>query len=238
MLWGSWIAATGRWAAASRLQPGHNKATGGSGTVGTLAGLRNRRQKGLGHRYPPIQAERERPGAQPPGRTVRGSFMSFVCQAVPASRALGQPAVIALALCAGACAPGRSHVTTPPTTAALPPLPRVPVTAKPEQPVFSQTGPASWYRPKLQKRTASGEAFDPAIFTAAHRSLPFGTVVRVTCLKTGKMVMVRINDRGPFTHGRVLDISAAAAEVLGMKQDGEATVLIEEFVSDQTLTKS
>lgn len=164
--------------------------------------------------------------------------MSSISQAVPGGRALGHPAVIALALCASACAPSRGHVGAVPQTAALPSLPRVPVTAKAEKPVFSQTGPASWYRPKLQKRTASGEAFDPAIFTAAHRSLPFGTVIRVTCLKTGKMVMVRINDRGPFTHGRVLDISAAAAEVLGMKQDGEATVLIEEFVSDQIVTKS
>jgi rare lipoprotein A len=99
---------------------------------------------------------------------------------------------------------------------------------------FSQTGPASWYRPKLQKRTASGEAFDAKALTAAHRSLPFGTIIRVTCLKTGRMVVVRVNDRGPFSHGRVLDLATLAAEELGMKQDGEATVLIEVFASDQT----
>ena len=101
-------------------------------------------------------------------------------------------------------------------------------------PIFTQTGPASWYRPKLQRRTASGEAFDGKALTAAHRSLPFGTIIRVTCLKTGRMVVVRVNDRGPFSHGRVLDLSAVAAEELGMKQDGEAVVLIEEFASDQT----
>ena len=144
-------------------------------------------------------------------------------------------AVVVLALCLSACSPVRRAGIPAPTTATYPP----PATAPKqlplaEVPIFTQTGPASWYRPKLQRRTASGEAFDAKLLTAAHRTLPFGTVVRVTCLKTGLMVVVRINDRGPFTRGRVLDVSALAAEQLGMKQDGEATVLIEEFASDQT----
>jgi rare lipoprotein A len=140
---------------------------------------------------------------------------------------------VALALCLCACSPAR-RVSTP-ATASFPQPPAAPKQLPlAEAPIFTQTGPASWYRPKHQKRTASGEAFDAKLLTAAHRTLPFGTIIRVTCPKTGRMVVVRINDRGPFSHGRILDLSALAAEQLGMKQDGEATVLIEEFASDQT----
>ncbi len=77
-------------------------------------------------------------------------------------------------------------------------------------------GEASWYGPGFAgRRTASGDVFDPADLTAAHRSLPFGTRVRVTDLATGASVEVRINDRGPFAPGRVIDLSRAAAERLG-----------------------
>jgi rare lipoprotein A len=160
--------------------------------------------------------------------------MSLVSQAVPAGRALGHPAVVALALCTGGCAAARPpSLPALSASASLPALPSSSV-KRAEKPLFSQTGAASWYRPKLQRRTASGDAFDAGAFTAAHRTLPFGTVIRVTCLKTGKMVKVRVNDRGPFTRGRILDVSAAAAEVLDMTQDGESNVRIEEFASDQT----
>jgi rare lipoprotein A len=64
-------------------------------------------------------------------------------------------------------------------------------------------------------RTASGEAFSPEKLTAAHRSLPFGTMVRVTNLRNGRTVTVRINDRGPFTKGRIIDLTSAAARQLG-----------------------
>jgi rare lipoprotein A len=64
-------------------------------------------------------------------------------------------------------------------------------------------------------KTASGEAFSPTNLTAAHRSLPFGTLVRVTNLKNRQTVIVRINDRGPFTKGRIIDVSPAAADKLG-----------------------
>ena len=217
MVWGSWIAASRGLAVAQQGGRDHNKATSAPGTDPDLAGLT------IGRRIrPPVR------------RSLSGSFMSFVSQAVPGRRALGQPAVIALALCAGACAPARLHTNAAlPETASLPPPP-APVLKPEERPLFSQIGTASWYRPKLQKRTASGEAFNAKALTAAHRSLPFGTIVRVTCLKTGRTVKLRINDRGPFAYGRVLDVSAAAADVLGMKQDGASNVLIEEFASDQT----
>lgn len=82
-------------------------------------------------------------------------------------------------------------------------------------------GLASWYGERFQGRpTASGEAFDMYGHTAAHKTLPFGTVVRVRDVETRKTVVVRINDRGPFVAGRVIDLSYAAARDLGMIQDG------------------
>lgn len=82
-------------------------------------------------------------------------------------------------------------------------------------------GLASWYGERYQGRpTASGEPFDPYGFTAAHKTLPFGTRVRVRDVETRKTVVVRINDRGPFVRGRVIDLSYAAARDLGMLRDG------------------
>jgi rare lipoprotein A len=86
-------------------------------------------------------------------------------------------------------------------------------------------GSASYYASKFEGRpTASGERYRAGALTAAHRSLPFGSVVRVTNPMTGKSVTVRINDRGPFTAGRVIDVSRAAAEELGLIARGHAPV--------------
>jgi rare lipoprotein A len=86
-------------------------------------------------------------------------------------------------------------------------------------------GPASYYGKGLDGRpTASGERFDKSALTAAHRSLPFGSCVRVEELKSGRSVEVRINDRGPFTGGRIIDLSEAAARVLGILEVGVARV--------------
>ena len=84
------------------------------------------------------------------------------------------------------------------------------------------TGWASYY--KSGKTTANGERFKPMGMTAAHRTLPFGTKVVVTNLKTGKSVVVRINDRGPFIKGRVIDLSLGAAKVVGLLRSGVAKV--------------
>ena len=87
------------------------------------------------------------------------------------------------------------------------------------------SGVASYYGMKFNGRpTASGEPFDMTAMTAAHRTLPFGSKVRVTNARTGKSVVVRINDRGPFHGGRVLDVSRAAAKELGLIGRGKATV--------------
>ena len=86
-------------------------------------------------------------------------------------------------------------------------------------------GLASFY--KSGKHTATGEVFDPDGLTAAHRTLPFGTRVRVTRVDTGDSVIVRINDRGPFKPGRVIDLSRGAAEDLKMTDKGLAAVKLE-----------
>lgn len=90
-----------------------------------------------------------------------------------------------------------------------------------------QKGMASWYGREEQGRlTASGETFDRHKLTAAHRHLPFNTVVRVTNRLNGRSVQVRINDRGPYRGSRVLDLSEAAADSLDMKKTGVAPVEI------------
>jgi rare lipoprotein A len=94
--------------------------------------------------------------------------------------------------------------------------------------VSSQTGIASWYGNEFAGRpTSSGEIFNPYDFTAAHRELPFGTLVKVTFLRTGKEILVRINDRGPHIRDRIIDLSQAAAEAIGLKPHGIGEVLLE-----------
>ncbi len=90
------------------------------------------------------------------------------------------------------------------------------------------SGLASYYGTELEgEPTASGEGFNPAALTAAHRTLPFGSRVRVTNVRNGKSVIVRINDRGPFSGNRVIDLSHAAARSIGMLKRGTARVRIE-----------
>lgn len=89
-------------------------------------------------------------------------------------------------------------------------------------PAAAQCGKASWYA--LTGRTASGERMNPAAMVAAHRSLPFGTMVKVENLRNGRSAVVRIIDRGPFTRGRVIDVSRVAAQKLGFKGAGIAQV--------------
>ena len=93
---------------------------------------------------------------------------------------------------------------------------------------FTQTGEASWYGQDFHGRpTASGEPYDMGAHTAAHRTLPFHTMVRVTHLATGATTVVRINDRGPFAHNRIIDLSLAAARDLGLDRTGTGKVRIE-----------
>jgi rare lipoprotein A len=98
--------------------------------------------------------------------------------------------------------------------------------------VFRQEGIASWYGSKFHgRKTASGERYNMYGISAAHRTLPLGTVVRVTHTENGRKVTLRINDRGPFVEGRIIDLSYGAARRLGMVREGIADVVVEAFGS-------
>jgi rare lipoprotein A len=133
-----------------------------------------------------------------------------------------------------ACAPAASGDAWPelePRPAEAAPAPG-PDTARPTGPTlpagWREEGAASWYGPNFAGRpTANGEIFDPDRLTAAHRTLPFGTRVHVTNLENGRTVTVRINDRGPFAHGRIIDLSRAAAEAVDLIATGLARVRLE-----------
>jgi len=111
-------------------------------------------------------------------------------------------ALLVILLLAGTTACGPRHFRFPPAV---------------DPPVgFVQEGVASWYGPGYHgKKTSSGEVFDQDEMTAAHMTFAFGTRVRVTMLSNGRSVVVRINDRGPFVHGRIIDLTPAGAHALG-----------------------
>lgn len=113
--------------------------------------------------------------------------------------------------------PGFTHGITAPREGTRPPAARL-----------INIGDASWYGPGFHgKKTASGAIFDDTKFTAAHKTLPLGSKVRVTNLANGRSVEVDINDRGPFIENRVIDVSQAAAYALGMRDRGVARVRVE-----------
>lgn len=99
-----------------------------------------------------------------------------------------------------------------------------PLTAASAALADTQTGIASWY--EMGTRTANGEAYKPDGMTAAHRTLPFGTIVEVKNLRNGRIVRLRINDRGPFIGGRIIDVSRGGARQLGLMGSGTARVRV------------
>ena len=102
-----------------------------------------------------------------------------------------------------------------------------------DEPDYRETGIASWYGPGFHgKETANGEVFDENEVTAAHRTLPMPSVVRVTNLGNGRSIVVRVNDRGPFAHGRIIDLSRRAAQLLGFERNGTARIRVELLPSE------
>ena len=137
------------------------------------------------------------------------------------SRALSL-AVLCLALCSACNRPWRS-ITIP-----LSPDRYTPPAPRPPQPADLVT--ASYYGHRdgfAGRKTASGEIFNPKKLTAAHPTYPFGTILKVTNPENGRSVQVRVNDRGPVSKGRGIDLSAAAAKEIGMMKDGVARVRVE-----------
>lgn len=129
-----------------------------------------------------------------------------------------------------------------PATVAVPPAPPIPSEAAPTvtahapelevpsdtKPLLVETGIASWYgAPYHNRRGSNGEVYDMHAMTAAHRTLPLGSIVRVTNLQSNQSAIVRITDRGPFVEGRVVDLSEAAAKKIGMLEKGTVEVKLE-----------
>ena len=99
---------------------------------------------------------------------------------------------------------------------------------------YTETGIASWYGPKFHgRRTANGETFDMNTLTAAHRTLPMPSLVRVINLSNGRSLLLRVNDRGPFARNRIIDVSRRAAQLLGFQRQGTARVRVE-IVADES----
>ncbi len=136
-------------------------------------------------------------------------------------------AALAFALAASAqaqTAPAGAPAAAPAAT----PAPAAAPAASPAAAAAGMEGLAAYYSDRLDgRRTASGQAFDQSKLTAAHQTLPFGTMVKVTNTKNGRSVVVRINDRGPTQPGRVIDLSRAAAGKLGMLRAGLVPVKLE-----------
>ncbi len=149
--------------------------------------------------------------------------------------AMAQPAAPAAIEEAAPASVAIRELQDPVGTPEAQPLPAAPVVPQPIAPApvprrstFLGRGEASWYGPGFfGNRTASGEVFRPGTLTAAHRTLPFGTQVRVTNLWNGRSAVVRINDRGPFHGGRIIDLAHGAAQKLGLTASGVAQVRLE-----------
>ena len=161
-------------------------------------------------------------------------------------RRLALPSVLLAALALGGCA-GSRHEAATPVTAAVPGKAPGAGMYKVGTPYqidgtwyypsedfnYDETGIASWYGEAFHgKFTANGEVFDLNTITAAHRTLPLPTVVQVTNLDNGRTIQVRINDRGPFARGRILDLSRRSAQLLGFEGRGTAKVRVKILVPE------
>jgi rare lipoprotein A len=103
-------------------------------------------------------------------------------------------------------------------------------------PIYTETGTASWYGPPYHNRTgADGQVYNQNHISAAHRTLPMGSLIRVTNLRTGQSAVMHVTDRGPFVHGRVLDLSMAAAKATGVWRMGVAQVRIDVYSAPKPL---
>ncbi|WP_446745459.1 septal ring lytic transglycosylase RlpA family protein [Silvibacterium acidisoli] len=106
------------------------------------------------------------------------------------------------------------------------------------RPIYSETGMASWYGPKYNKqRAANGDVYDQEGISAAHRTLPMGSLIRVTNLQTGQSAMMHVTDRGPFVPDRVIDLSVGAAKMIGVWRPGTARVRIDVYEAPKSIAQ-
>lgn len=157
------------------------------------------------------------------------SFFSYGGRSLKYLLALGLTSFLFVAGCNHHTYTAQPPVSSAPQPSAAPSAPPPAVERQPAVPgEYVEEGVASWYGiPFDGHRTSNGEIYDMHQFTAAHRTLPFGAVIRVTNLSNGKQTEVRINDRGPFVANRVIDLSLSAAQAIGMVGPGTAKVRLE-----------
>lgn len=163
---------------------------------------------------------------------VRGWFAGTVATAALIAFGIGggKPATVATTVVGPATVDTAhaAHDSLLVDSVQTPPQPATPIAVEEPAGVHFATGEASYYgRGFAGRPTANGERFNPSEMTAAHRSLPFGTRLRVTNVRNGKAVVVRVNDRGPYAGDRILDLSQGAAERIGMITSGTAQVRID-----------
>ena len=179
------------------------------------------------------------------GRSIDvGVVSQRLCPAAPADFRVLLWLVVAACVTGCAQAPVTPEAPTPspsaigppraPPPAAVPPPAAAPPAGQRETPVIERGRISPYGAAFAGKTTASGERFDPAALTMAHRTLPFGTLVRITNIENQRSVEVKVNDRGPFVAGRIADVSLAAARKLGMVNDGvvEATLQVIDPAAD------
>jgi rare lipoprotein A len=150
-------------------------------------------------------------------------------------RAAGLALLLALAGCAG----GRHRlVPDTPVKIGKPYQVRGTIYYPADDTRYDETGLASWYGPGQHGTTANGERFDGRRVGAAHKTLPLPSYVEVTALATGRRIIVRVNDRGPFVPGRIIDLSYAAAELLGVVRTGTARVRVRRVYPNESIRRA
>lgn len=180
---------------------------------------------------------RPRLRALPQGLLISAMTLSVGCRHKPTTVAVAPPPAIAPATPPVNPAPPLPSASAPPTapaTVADTQADAYFVTSHPV--IYEEEGLASWYGPPYDKRRgANGEIFDKDALTAAHRTLPMNSLIRVTNLSTGQAAILRITDRGPFVHDRMLDLSLASAKAIGVWRPGVAKVRVEVFAAPSPL---
>ena len=175
--------------------------------------------------------------ALPQGLLISAMALSTGCRHKPTTVAVAPPPAIAPAAPPVNPAPPPPSASAPPTSPATVADTQADADFVSSHPVISsEEGLASWYGPPYDKRRgANGEIFDKDALTAAHRTLPMNSLIRVTNLSTGQAAILRITDRGPFVHDRMLDLSLASAKAIGVWRPGVAKVRVEVFAAPSPL---